>query len=38
VEQTGFPLVADDPPETRTPTDEELALLDQLDPAGSRNA
>jgi acyl CoA:acetate/3-ketoacid CoA transferase beta subunit len=37
VEQTGFPLVVEDPPETRTPTDEELALLSTLDPDGVRN-
>lgn len=36
VAQTGFPLVADDPPETRAPTAEELRLIDQLDPAGHR--
>jgi hypothetical protein len=35
---TGFPLVVpDDVPATRTPTDEELALLrDVLDPTGQR--
>lgn len=37
VEQTGFPLVAEDPPETRKPTDEELALLSTLDSNGVRN-
>lgn len=38
VEQTGFPLAVEDPPETRTPTDDELALLAELDPTGARNA
>jgi acyl CoA:acetate/3-ketoacid CoA transferase beta subunit len=37
-EQTGFPLVADDPPETRSPTAAELALLDRLDPDHARDA
>jgi hypothetical protein len=39
VENTGFPIViADDVPETRTPTDEELRLIrDVLDPDGLRN-
>ena len=37
-EQTGFPLVADDVPTTRAPTDEELRLLrDVLDPNGARD-
>jgi len=35
VEQTGFPLVVEDPPETRAPTDDELAALAALDPAMS---
>jgi acyl CoA:acetate/3-ketoacid CoA transferase beta subunit len=34
--ETGFPLVADDVPTTREPTDEELRLLDVLDPKGFR--
>jgi acyl CoA:acetate/3-ketoacid CoA transferase beta subunit len=38
VEQTGFPLVVEDPPETRTPTADELELLSTLDPNGTRNA
>jgi acyl CoA:acetate/3-ketoacid CoA transferase beta subunit len=38
VEQTGFPLVADDPPQTRTPNDDELALIAKLDPTGARGA
>lgn len=38
VEQTGFPLAVEDPPETRTPTDDDLALLAELDPTGARNA
>ncbi|MFL6121567.1 CoA-transferase subunit beta [Actinophytocola sp.] len=38
VERTGFPLVVDDPPETRAPTDDELALLSTLDPTGGWNA
>jgi hypothetical protein len=38
VEQTGFPLHVEDPPVTRTPTDEELALLAELDPTSARNA
>jgi acyl CoA:acetate/3-ketoacid CoA transferase beta subunit len=33
VEQTGFPLAIDDPPVTREPTVEELAILRELDPA-----
>ncbi|MDQ3790906.1 MAG: CoA-transferase, partial [Actinomycetota bacterium] len=33
VEQTGFPLVVDDPPVTREPTDEELAIIRELGPA-----
>ncbi len=33
VEQTGFPLVVDDPPVTREPTAEELEILRELDPA-----
>ena len=33
VEQTGFPLDIDDPPVTREPTGEELAILRELDPA-----
>ncbi|MBB4904100.1 CoA-transferase subunit beta [Actinophytocola algeriensis] len=33
VEQTGFPLAIDDPPVTREPTAEELAVLRELDPA-----
>ncbi len=33
VEQTGFPLVVDDPPVTREPTDEELAIIRELNPA-----
>ena len=37
-EQTGFPLVADDVPTTREPTDKELRLLrDVLDPNGARD-
>ncbi|MFC4853687.1 CoA-transferase subunit beta [Actinophytocola glycyrrhizae] len=32
VEQTGFPLVVDDPPVTREPTAEELAIIRELDP------
>jgi acyl CoA:acetate/3-ketoacid CoA transferase beta subunit len=38
VEQTGFPLVADDPPVTRSPSEDELALIEKLDPTGARNA
>jgi hypothetical protein len=38
VEQTGFPLEAEDPPVTRSPTEQELALIAKLDPAGARNA
>lgn len=38
VEQTGFPLSVADPPVTRSPTDEELALLAELDPTSTRNA
>lgn len=38
VEQTGFPLVTDGVVETRKPTDEELALLQTLDPDETRNA
>jgi acyl CoA:acetate/3-ketoacid CoA transferase beta subunit len=38
VAQTGFPLVADDPPETRSPTSAELAVLDRLDPDRTRDA
>jgi hypothetical protein len=35
---TGFPLVADDAPETRLPTDEELRLIREiLDPKGLRD-
>jgi acyl CoA:acetate/3-ketoacid CoA transferase beta subunit len=37
-EQTGFPLHVEDPPVTRMPTDEELALLAELDPTNARNA
>jgi acyl CoA:acetate/3-ketoacid CoA transferase beta subunit len=33
VEQTGFPLVIEDPPVTREPTAEELAILHELNPA-----
>jgi len=33
VAQTGFPLVIEDPPVTREPTAEELAILRELDPA-----
>ncbi len=33
VEQTGFPLAVDDPPVTREPTDEELAIIRELNPA-----
>jgi acyl CoA:acetate/3-ketoacid CoA transferase beta subunit len=33
VEQTGFPLAIDDPPVTREPTAEELAILHELNPA-----
>ncbi|GAB1508929.1 CoA-transferase subunit beta [Actinophytocola sp. KF-1] len=33
VEQTGFPLVVDDPPVTREPADEELAIIRELNPA-----
>lgn len=33
VEQTGFPLAIDDPPVTREPTAEELAILQELNPA-----
>ncbi len=33
VEQPGFPLAIDDPPVTREPTVEELAILRELDPA-----
>jgi acyl CoA:acetate/3-ketoacid CoA transferase beta subunit len=36
-EQTGFPLDTTDIPVTRQPTDEELALLDTLDPDGRRH-
>jgi hypothetical protein len=40
VESTGFPLaVADDVPETRLPTDEELHLIREvLDPKDLRDA
>lgn len=38
VEQTGFPLVAADPPETRSPTAAELTVLDRLDPERARDA
>jgi acyl CoA:acetate/3-ketoacid CoA transferase beta subunit len=38
VEQTGFPLFVEEPPVTRSPTDEELALLAELDPTSARNA
>jgi acyl CoA:acetate/3-ketoacid CoA transferase beta subunit len=38
VEQTGFPLTMADPPETRAPTDEELAILERLDPSRTRDA
>jgi acyl CoA:acetate/3-ketoacid CoA transferase beta subunit len=38
VEQTEFPLLIEDPPETRSPTEEELALITELDPAGARGA
>ncbi|HEX6353696.1 CoA-transferase subunit beta [Actinophytocola sp.] len=38
VEQTGFPLHAEDPPVTRSPSEEELALIAKLDPTGARNA
>lgn len=38
VEQTGFPLLTDDPPETRSPNEDELALIEKLDPTGARNA
>ena len=33
---TGFPLDTNDIPVSRRPTDEELMLLDTLDPTGSR--
>ncbi|MGB3444530.1 MAG: CoA-transferase [Actinophytocola sp.] len=33
VEQTGFPLIIDDPPVTREPAAEELAIIDELNPA-----
>jgi acyl CoA:acetate/3-ketoacid CoA transferase beta subunit len=33
VEQTGFPLVVDDPAVTREPTAEELAIIRELNPA-----
>ena len=37
VAATAFPLAIDgDVPETRRPTDAELALLDELDPRGAR--
>ncbi|HEV2784438.1 MAG TPA: CoA-transferase [Actinophytocola sp.] len=36
-EQTGFPLDTTDVGTTRTPTDEELRLLDELDPDGRRH-
>ena len=32
VEQTGFPLVVEDPPTTREPTAEELAIIRELKP------
>ena len=32
VEQTGFPLVIEDPPVTREPTAEELAIIRELSP------
>ena len=35
-EQTGFPLHTNDIAITREPTDEELTLLDTLDPEGNR--
>lgn len=38
VEQTGFPLAIAGPLVTRSPTDEELALLAELDPTSTRNA
>jgi acyl CoA:acetate/3-ketoacid CoA transferase beta subunit len=39
VEATGFALVLpDDVPTSRPPTDEELALLDRIDPDGARFA
>lgn len=38
MEQTGFPLLTDDPPETRSPNEDELALIEKLDPTGARNA
>jgi acyl CoA:acetate/3-ketoacid CoA transferase beta subunit len=38
MEQTGFPLIADDPPETRSPNEGELTLIAKLDPTGARNA
>ena len=39
VEATGFPLVADDVPETREPTVEELDVIrDVIDPNGVRDA
>lgn len=38
VESTGFPLeVPAEPPETRTPTPDELRLIDVLDPSGLRH-
>jgi acyl CoA:acetate/3-ketoacid CoA transferase beta subunit len=38
VENTGFELVIDgEVPETRTPTAEELALIEQIDPRGLRH-
>ncbi|HMC71543.1 MAG TPA: CoA-transferase, partial [Mycobacteriales bacterium] len=37
VEATGFELdLPARPPTTRVPTDDELALLEQIDPAGER--
>jgi acyl CoA:acetate/3-ketoacid CoA transferase beta subunit len=38
VAQSGFPLVADDPPATRSPTAAELTVLDRLDPDRTRDA
>jgi hypothetical protein len=32
VEQTGFPLVVDDPPVTREPTAEEMAIIRESNP------
>lgn len=36
VENTSFPLLTNDTEVTRTPTDEEVRLLETLDPAGMR--